>query len=730
MTKFPLRCLLLVSGMLLGCHQAPGADEVADWLQAGQFERVIEAFRGSLPEDGRSRQLLAEAYARSPAHAAEGLEVLGPAIEGADPELALIVSRIALAADRIGEALRWLDSCRQRHPERLDVLMRLGELYFRLGRHEDTLALLEPLDSRDPEVLNMLGLSELSLGRSERGRALLEQSVTQARSAGTESPAAHFNLGLHHLDAGRFDAALAELRVTARVAPTLLDAPYQIMGIAERTDQEELAASAAEHFAALYRPRLQAAGALDETKPSGTRPRRPVVPGGATGVDGAPPTDRPNVLLISLDTLRADRLGCYGAGRDTSPAIDRLAREGLRFARAEAASNWTLPSHYSMMSGLTPAAHGVLPDFGALRGYDSPELHTVARGSGREQMLAESFKEAGYRTVALTENGWVSPRFGFDQGFDDYRSDTKSSLPQTLRATLAALRGMSGDPPWFAFVHTYAPHQPYHAPPRFRWLWADPDHVGFAWPRARVPITEYKRFRMALFPPSPGDVRAFRDLYDGQVAWADTLIQRLVAWLEAEGVLERTLVVVTSDHGEEIFERGRFDHFETLYEEVSHVPLVIRAPGRVPASTVVEDTVSLIDLPATLLDLAGLGDSLGQGRSLRPLWQDRPAGTARPVFAQTIDSRKQPVGAVWSGPLKYSRRTTSTEVLEELFDLRRDPGEVRNLASLQPDDTRRLRELLDRHLQESSEIRDRLDPPSEPLDPETLERLRNLGYVN
>ncbi len=436
---------------------------------------------------------------------------------------------------------------------------------------------------------------------------------------------------------------------------------------------------------------------------------------------------RPNLLLISLDTLRADRLGCYGAGRDTSPVLDALASEGIRFSRAEAPSNWTLPSHYSLLSGLTPAAHGVLPDLDSVHGFIFPDRQLKVRGSGREVMLAERLHEAGYRTVAITENGWVGAHFGFDQGFDVYRSDIFGNLPRTLGATLAELDANGEGGPWFLFVHTYAPHQPYHAPRDFRTKWADPEGAGFSWPEARVPIEDYFRFHTSQFPAAASDVLRFRGLYDGQILWMDSLLAQLLSWIDRRGLAEQTVVVVTSDHGEEIFERGRFLHGDTLYEEVTRVPLIIRAPGRVAARRVVDQTVSLIDVPATLLDLAGLADRHGEGYSLRGYWEGEAA--PRPVLAYAFGRHSERLTAAWDGDWKYVRRDTASGTVEELFDLSRDPAERTNLAAANRRELQELQEILARHAASAETIRQDLGAVDTTLDRETLERLRSLGYA-
>ncbi|MBP7147175.1 MAG: sulfatase-like hydrolase/transferase [Acidobacteria bacterium] len=436
---------------------------------------------------------------------------------------------------------------------------------------------------------------------------------------------------------------------------------------------------------------------------------------------------RPNILLVSLDTLRADHVGAYGAPRGATPAIDGLAAAGVVFRQAEAPSNWTLPSHYSMLSGLTPAAHGVMPDLAQVRGCQHPDRRLAVRGSDRAPLLAEVLRGQGYRTAAVTENGWVGPKFGFARGFDLYRADPRGSLPDTLAATLAELNAWGERGPWFLFVHTYATHQPYHAPRDVRLRWADARHVGFAWPAAAVPIKDYNRFRLRLFPPAPSDVRAFRDLYAGQVAWADGLVGQLVSWLDERGLGEQTVIAVTSDHGEELFERGQFDHGDTLFEEVTHVPLVLSAPARIPNGAHVDGPVALLDLPATLLDLAGAGHELGEGSSLRPAWDG--ARPARAVHAQAIGQRSEPLSATWDGRLKYVRRETAGGVEERLFDLVADPAERADLSAPRRADLLWLRGLQLAHAARAAKLRERFGAEPAAVDPETARRLRSLGYA-
>lgn len=465
----------------------------------------------------------------------------------------------------------------------------------------------------------------------------------------------------------------------------------------------------------------------------------PAEPGGAGD-------DRPNLLLISADTLRADRLGCYGADRPTSPAIDRLARDGVLVERAYAASNWTLPSHYSLFTGLDPSAHGVNPDMGAVAGYFRPAELLPVRGTGVEVTLAETLRERGYRTWAFTESGWVSPRFGFDQGFDAYRAEP-AGLATTEEHVLSWLQRNAERGPWFLFVHSYEVHQPYLAPEPFASRFVPPGHVGFALPGAAIPIQELVRFRHAAFPATAGDVEALRGLYDGEVAYLDATVGKIRALLEEAGVERRTVLVFTSDHGEELLERGALDHVHSLHEEVARVPLVIWAPGRLglpPGSRLGGGPASLVDLAPTLAGLLGMAEEspVGQGRDLSGLLLASPEASAppprlppeEPVYAESLGRGGEPVRAVWlerRGHLyKYLRREVRGGPLEQLFDLSEDPGETRNLSASRRGLFEEMRSLGEARSAASESIRESLGAgEGVDMDEETREILRSLGYV-
>jgi arylsulfatase A-like enzyme len=440
------------------------------------------------------------------------------------------------------------------------------------------------------------------------------------------------------------------------------------------------------------------------------------------------PGVRPNVILISVDTLRSDRIGCYGNPRETSPTVDRLAREGVRFRRVVAPSNWTLPSHYSMMTSLYPTAHGVNPDRAAFGGLRRPTGAVGIRGSSRHETLAERMEALGYLTAAVTENGWVHPEFGFDQGFASYVADTDGTLENTRRQVLRWLRD-HGDVPFFLFVHTYQPHQPYDPPPPYDGIFVESGHVGYALPGVTVPVEVLEDFQKDFYLPTEADVEAFRALYDGEVRYVDDFVADLVASLNDLGLVGRTVVIFTSDHGEEIFEHGRFTHGDALYDEVMRVPLIFWGPGLIEAGVEVDRAVSLLDILPTVVELGG-GSIEGpvQGRSLLPSLRG-DAIEARVLYGEGIGKDSAPFYCLWRGSNKYIFSPGDSEAPEELYDLSADPGETVNLATSEAATSAELRTEVEAWINANRRISEAFSGSSATPDEDVLERLRSLGYI-
>jgi arylsulfatase A-like enzyme len=324
----------------------------------------------------------------------------------------------------------------------------------------------------------------------------------------------------------------------------------------------------------------------------------------------------PNVLLISLDTLRADRLGCYGYERPTSPTLDGIAAQGARFLDVSSPASKTATSHMSMLTGMHPTVHGV-------RNCYKPETQAV---NPKLPLLAEFFQDAGYRTAAFTGGGMMTHELGFDRGFESYEdagggADKVFPKAEAWLAEYASTEGPKADPrPFFLFVHTYEIHDPYTPPVEWQTRFVkdyqgqiDSTRVGLPDNAAEIWKTDpgfyeaiQERFWGKFEGNVPSDVAHVSDLYDAGIAYTDDLLAGLFATLSRLGLEdENLLVVITSDHGDEFSEHGQMTH-QTLYQGILHVPLIVRWPGHVPAGRTPAQPVQGADLAPSILELVGL----------------------------------------------------------------------------------------------------------------------------
>jgi arylsulfatase A-like enzyme len=309
---------------------------------------------------------------------------------------------------------------------------------------------------------------------------------------------------------------------------------------------------------------------------------------GACGSRGTPP----NVLLVSIDTLRADHVGLYGYERDTTPFLDRFAERATVFERAFTTCPWTLVAHMTMLTGLFPAQHGVVADQLALAD-DIP-------------LLAERLRGAGYQTLGLYYTSWIHERYGFARGFDVFRPH--GSAEEAGAHAREELARLDRTRPWFLFYHLFdvhngamatGEHMIYPSPEPFQSRFM-PDAL------ARLPALPPDRLWESENLLTPEQVAALVALYDGGILHVDTRLSELIAWLEAEGLLADTLVIFTSDHGESLAQRGKLTGHGELAQEGLHVPLVVRHPAGRAAGTRVSQVVHLGDIVPTVLELAGL----------------------------------------------------------------------------------------------------------------------------
>ena len=450
---------------------------------------------------------------------------------------------------------------------------------------------------------------------------------------------------------------------------------------------------------------------------------------GAAGLLDGPDGRRPNVLPISIDTLRADRLGAYGYERPTSPALDgRLANAGVVFEQTWSHSPKTTPSHMTMLTSLYECEHGIgLWDKGRAAAL-SPRVHT----------LAERLKNAGYDTAAFTAGAHMHRDRGFAQGFDVYKHGDQ------LRRALAFL-DTHGRRPFFLFFHTYQVHDPYTPPATTMNAFAtDPvpailraiesirDGVG-SWEKA------HRIFWDSVDPTSPRDVRFVSDLYDAGIRrMDDTTLTPLLDRLDALDLAPETIVVFTSDHGEAFHEHGHFLH-DDLYVETLHVPLVLRWPGVLPAGRRVPMPARLVDLMPTILDLCGVAiPTQAEGTSLanvaRGTETTRPTATGSgPAPGVTISEYPSPPGRI----LQSVRTGRFTLIVDgtnvQFFDHRSDPLEQQDIASVQPARV----EIVLAHLRRWRGMCAARAPAFRPRDvdaagpdEETVRQLRALGYVD
>ena len=518
------------------------------------------------------------------------------------------------------------------------------------------------------------------------------------------------------------------------------------------------------------------------------------------------------MLLISLDSVRRDLLSAYGHRSRhapelaTSPHLDRLAAEGVLLEDAYAPSSWTLPSHVSLMTGQPVLVHSV-------------EL-SHQRPDPSHRSLAEILREHGYRTAGYFSGPHLEPHFGFDRGFEEYlacyggaaeqvraavgaassgRAEAASARERSARveanleaqrelgyfaqrdvsstrvtdAVLGALeRFADGDAPFFVFAHYFDPHYDYVPPEPFATRF-DPDYDGVMdgtdfIGRPDVAGVSYKRPGGRYRTLSDRDLEHIRALYEGEMAWTDTELGRMLGRLNELGLRDDTLVVVTADHGDEFFEHGSIGHRQTLFEEVLRAPLILRQPGVLPAGLRVEGLVSTADLVPTILELAGLPAEPGiAASSFVPLIEGRQDPSERAISARLVTTHGFSVGTGGGqvpcilitisetyrrGDIKVTREVRRVQVRATLdpaiegriravlrqrfppeslrwIDLSRFPSELAPSHSEDFSDPRAravLQAFHDRYLELAPR---RLRAEAASPDPETIEALRSLGYL-
>lgn len=433
-------------------------------------------------------------------------------------------------------------------------------------------------------------------------------------------------------------------------------------------------------------------------------PGQPVVWGAwaAPEVSAAAPAEGWDVILVSLDTLRADHLGCYGYHRPTSPRIDSFAADSVRFELAVSQSPWTRPSHQALFTGIYPLSK---------QGLESPPL-------------AKLLWQAGYRTRAVTSGGWLHYSYGFSQGFEEYRID------DWLRSVDAVAERFVREPRrrQFLFLHTYEIHDPFTHTELAEGL--EPGRIG-----ERFSNRDYQRLRRKRL--SDQEKVYIEAMYDSGIRFTDDHFGALIDALERGGALDRTIIILTSDHGEQFFEHGSFRHGRTMYDHDLLVPLIVYLPPGLrrelgleglSQGAVIAQQVRLIDIYPTVLDLLGIAAGHGaagysiHGRSLRALLE---GGSLPEIDAFAEGTNRPPERkALRSSRFKFVQNWETKEA--RLYDLRRDPGERYNLAAEQPEVVEALAHRLAAIAQGSASMTE-ADPSS--MSPELREQLEALGYL-
>jgi arylsulfatase A-like enzyme len=441
----------------------------------------------------------------------------------------------------------------------------------------------------------------------------------------------------------------------------------------------------------------------------------------------------PNILLVSIDTLRPDHLGCYGYHRNTSPNIDKLALEGILFKNHISSTSWTLPAHAALFTSLSDSVHGC--------------FETNKKLPNSLKTIAEVFKEAGYCTAGFFSGPYLHPAFGLSQGFEHYENCTsysksidkkpvedwaldtgimiKSHRDITNPIVFTAFKGWlenNRDSKFFMFVHMWDPHFDFIPPAPYDGMF-DKDYSGS--------LTGHNFF----FNPSINeemldcDLQHLIALYDGEIAWTDHHIGKIVGCLKEYGLLDKTVIVITSDHGTEFFEHGNKGHRKTLFDEVIRIPLVIRYPSRLPEGVRIDKQTRIIDVAPTLVELAGL-----------PYW-DSIMGNSLVTLSlqQTADFEDIAISELFSvGHRIRSIRTLEWKLIDQIdikkryyINLLTDSGEHHFYTDLTQEPGR---SLMGHYFSITKNLvlwRSRVDVEAEraTIPDDVFEQLKSLGYI-
>ena len=641
------------------------------------------------------------------------------------------------------------------------------ELGSRLLRH----LILRPTDAADAtfaiESLRLVWrreqLAELEGGVTWQGQGEIYRETLLARAPQT----LHFDLALPARP--RFDVSLGMVTlepVTYTIAVTPRDGRRAPTGNGTPSTSGDASAGETDASTVVHRRTLSMAGTWEDVSVDlqpwagqdvtlslgldSDVPGQIGLWGGPVVRAAHPPADdaRPQgVILVMCDTLRADHLELYGYERATAPHLTRLAGEGVTFTSCYSQATWTKASSASLLTSLYPTTHRVT-DIGM-------------RLPASAVTLAEVFRDAGYATVSLSSILFTGKFSNLQQGFEVVHEATSLPPQRRSKTALPYLNRLTPwlekhrDEPFFVFLHVFDPHDPYAPQTPFDQRWASAE-AGAEQQRLYEQVGPYiahpalQRLGMATSEEvaaagvaSDVYVETLEDWYDGSIRAMDVELGRLLETLQNLGLHERTLVVFTSDHGEEFLDHGRMFHGQGVYAELNHVPLVVHWPGKLPAGRTVDEVVQSIDIMPTLLELAGLTTpSVAQGQSLVPLlggpapaapWHGRPAVTVKAATDNSVPPPRLTEAYAYltdDWKLVYHVHREQGRTTLELFDRRNDPTDAHDLAAEHPDVVARLRDgLIDWQQASLGVVLPSDDETSDVLGSDELVRMRALGYV-
>jgi arylsulfatase A-like enzyme len=423
-----------------------------------------------------------------------------------------------------------------------------------------------------------------------------------------------------------------------------------------------------------------------------------------------------SLVLVVVDTWRADHLGFHGYPRATTAELAPWLERAAVFEQVFATAGWTLPSFGSLFTGHIPSRHaaGLLLEAG-----EKPKFAFL---DASVRPLGEHFSRAGFATAGVANNPFLHPGFGLSRGFEtwDYVFGNYLNTPRASQIVHWGFRWLDArdDRPFVLLLHLFDPHLSYDPPPAVEGSFTK-GYEG----RFELPFSGFGDANADWTPPAEADRRFVADAYDEELLFVDRELARLFAGLEERGLLEDTLVVLTSDHGEELFDHGGFEHGHTLFQELLHVPLLFWGPGVEPG--LIQSPVSLVDVLPTLLEALGLPPEPGiAGRSLWPLLTQRSPLPETSFFAEgTLHGIDRKALVRW--PWKVV--ANEGEPLQ-LYDLSQDPGERRDLAGTQPERAAALLRELAEGTERAASGRSSELPAR--IDAEIREQLEALGYLD